>query len=92
MWVAAFFLLLAIVLLTIFAGRKLIPLVMPSGRRKTVTTAWLGGLTGALVATIVWQSGPSVAGINFIAAFGGSFLFLVIAGLFPFIRIALGKT
>jgi len=91
-WVAAFFLLLAVVLLTVFVGRRLVPLLMPSGRRKTITMAWIGGLAGTIIAAFAWESGPVVAGINLIAAFAGSFLFLVIAGLFPFVRIAIGKT
>ena len=78
MWVAAFFLLLAHVLLVRFAVNRLVPLLMPSGRRKTLALGWFGGLAGILIAT-AWQFGPSVAGINPIAAFVttlGVFVFL----------------
>lgn len=53
---------------------------------------WLGGLTGIVVSAVVGYSGLFVAGVNVAAAFVGSLLFLLLAGLFPFIRIAFGKT
>ena len=90
MWIAAFFLLLAIVILAIFACKKLFPVLMPAGRRKILALGWFGGLTGIITNAFVWQLGPEVAGINPVAAFVGCFLFIIVGGLFPFLRIGLG--
>ena len=91
MSVAGFFLLLAIAILLRRLGNRLTPVLMPEGRLKTVAVGWLGGFIGNLVDRLFWQLGPQIAEINLIAAIVGAALFILFLGLFPFIKIAMGK-
>jgi uncharacterized membrane protein YeaQ/YmgE (transglycosylase-associated protein family) len=90
-FVAAFFLLLAIAILVRFAGNKLVPLLMPQGRRRTIAAGWLGGLLGSLLDSFLWHLGPQVVGVNLIAAFCGAIFVILLVGLAPFIKILLGR-
>ena len=92
MTVAGFFVLLGLAVLLRFAGNRLLPVVMPTGRLLTVGMGWLGGFVGSLVDEWLWQFGPEVGGINLLAAVVGGALFILLLGLYPFIRIMLGKT
>lgn len=91
MTVAGFFILLAIAILLRLAGNKLVPVVMPSGRLLTIGLGWAGGFLGSLLDSVLWQFGPEVAGINLVAAVVGCALFILFLGLYPFIKILLGK-
>ena len=91
MSVAGFFILLAITILLRLIGNKLVPVVMPTGRLKTVSLGWAGGFLGSLLDDVLWQFGPKVAGINLVGAAIGCALFILFLGLFPFIKIWLGK-
>jgi uncharacterized membrane protein YeaQ/YmgE (transglycosylase-associated protein family) len=87
-----FFLLLFIAIGVQFLGQRVVPLVMPRGRLKTVGLGWVGGLVGSLVDGALWQWGPQVVGIYLVAAVLGSALFILGVGLIPFFRILLGRT
>jgi len=89
--VAGFFILLAIAILLRLVGNKLVPVVMPSGRLRTVGLGWAGGFLGSLLDSVLWQFGPEVAGVNLVAAMVGCALFILFLGLYPFIKILLGK-
>jgi len=52
---------------------------------------WAGGFFGSLLDSVLWQFGPEVAGINLVAAAVGCALFILFFGLFPFVKILLGK-
>lgn len=91
MTVAGFFILLAIAILLRLAGNKLVPVVMPSGRLLTIGLGWAGGFLGSLLDRVLWQFGPEVAGVNLVAAVVGCALFILFLGLYPFIKILLGK-
>ena len=91
MTVAGFFILLAIAILLRLVGNKLVPVVMPSGRLRTIGLGWTGGFLGSLLDSVLWQFGPEVAGINLVAAAVGCVLFILFLGLYPFIKILLGK-
>ncbi len=91
MSVAGFLILLAITILVRFAGNKLVPLLMPSGRLRTVALGWVGGFLTSLADNIFWQLGPQVAGISLVAAVIGGALFILGLGIAPFIKILLGK-
>ena len=91
MSIAGFFILLAIVILLRFIGYKLIPIVMPAWRFRTIALGWVGGFLGSLVDSLWWQFGPEVAGINLVAAVIGCTLFILLLGIAPFIKILLGK-
>ena len=91
MSIAGFFILLAIAILLRLIGNKLIPVVMPDGRLKTIILGWGGGFLGSWADNIWWQFGPQVAGINLVAAVIGGALFILFLGLYPFIKILLGK-
>ena len=91
MSVGGFFILLAIAILLRLIGNKLIPLVIPTGRLRTIALGWAGGFLGSLIDSIFWQFGPEVAGINLLAAVIGCVLFILSLGIAPFIKILLGK-
>lgn len=91
MSIAGFFILLAIAILLRFVGNKLVPVVMPTGRLRTIGLGWAGGFLGSLSDSVLWQFGPEVAGINLVAATIGCALFILFFGLFPFIKILLGR-
>jgi uncharacterized membrane protein YeaQ/YmgE (transglycosylase-associated protein family) len=89
--VAGFFILLAIAILLTLVGNKLVPVVMPGGRLRTIGLGWAGGFLGSLLDRVLWQFGPEVAGVNLVAAVVGCALFILFLGLYPFIKILLGK-
>ncbi len=91
MSVAGFFILLAIAILLRFIGNKLIPLVMPTERVRTIALGWVGGFLGSLADGLWWQFGPDVAEINLVAAVIACALFILFLGITPFIKILLGK-
>ena len=91
MSIAGFFILLAIAILLGRIGNKLVPLVMPAGRLRTIALGWAGGFLGSWVDGVWWQFGPKVAGINLVAAVVGCALFILFVGIVPFIKILLGK-
>ena len=91
MSIAGFFILLAMAILLRFIGFKLIPLVMPTGRVRTIALGWVGGFLGSLADSLLRQFGPEVAGINLVAAVIGCALFILFLGIAPFIKILLGK-
>lgn len=91
MSVVGFFILIAIAILVRFAGIKLVPLLMPTGRLRTVALGCAGGFIGSLIDNIFWQLGPQVAGIGLVAAIIGCALSILGLGIAPFIKILLGK-
>lgn len=91
MSVTGFFILLAIAILLRFIGNKLIPLAMPTVRLRTIALGWVGGFLGSWAASLWWQFGPEVAGINLVSAVIGCALFILLLGIAPFIKILLGK-
>ena len=92
MSVAGFFILLAIAILVRLIGNKLVPLVIPTRHLRTIALGWAGGFLGSLVDSVLWQFGPQVAGINLLAAAIGCALFILLLGIYPFIRILLTRT
>ena len=91
MSVAGLFILLAIAILLRFIGNRLIPVVMPTGRLKTIALGWAGGFLGSWVDSPCWQFGPEVAGVNLLTAAVGCALFIALFGIYPFMKILLGK-
>jgi len=80
-------LLLAIAIAVRFVGNKLIPIAMPTGRLRIIGVGLLGGLVGSLL----FQVGPWVVGVNLVGAILGAALFILLVGLFPFVKILLGR-
>jgi len=91
MSIAGFFILLAVSILVRFLGTRLAPVLMPQGRSLAIATGWAGGFLASLLDNVFWHLGPQVAGISLAMAFTGCALSVTILGLFPFIRIWLGK-
>jgi uncharacterized membrane protein YeaQ/YmgE (transglycosylase-associated protein family) len=91
MSVVGLFILLAIAIVVRLAGNRLVPVAMPRGRIRTIALGWAGGFVGSWVDSLCWQFGPEVAGINLLAAVIGSVLFILLLGVFPFIKILLSK-
>jgi len=89
--VAGFFILLAIAILLRLVGNKLIPVVMPTGRLKTISLGWAGGFLGSWLDSLCWQFGLEVAGVNLLATAVGYTLFIVLLGIYPLVKILLGK-
>ena len=89
--IAGFFILLAIAVLLRFVGNKLVPMIMPDGRFRTIAMGWAGGFLGSWIDSALWQFGPEVAGINMIAAAIGNIIIMLLFGLYPFVKILLGK-
>ena len=91
MSIAGFFILLAIAILLWLIGNKLAPSIMPAGRFRTIALGWAGGLLGSWIDSVLWQIGPEVAEINLVAAVIGCAIFMLLLGIYPFVKILLGK-
>ena len=91
MSIAGFFVLLTMAILLRLIGNKLIPVVMPTGRLKIIALGWAGGFLGSWLDSVWWQFGPEVAGINLVAAAIGCALSIFLLGIYPFIKILLGR-
>ena len=87
MSVAGFFLLLLIAILARVIGSRLIPVLMPKSRVKTVAVGFLGGLAGSLIDRFTIHFGPEVWEINIVAAIIGCVVFVFVLGIYPFVRI-----
>jgi uncharacterized membrane protein YeaQ/YmgE (transglycosylase-associated protein family) len=90
--IAGFFILLAIAILVWLIGNKLAPSIMPTGRLRSIALGWAGGFLGSWIDSVLWQLGPEVAEINIVAAVIGCTLFMLLLGIYPFVKILLGKT
>jgi len=71
-------------------GIRLVPLLMPRARLKTLGIGWLGGLAGNFVAQALGP-GPEVIGVSLWGAIGGAAVAILAMGLFPFLRILAGR-
>ena len=92
MSVAGFFLLIGLAIAVRWLGLKLIPLLIPRSRIKTVAIGWLGGLAGSLMDRYIWHLGPKFVEIQVAPAAIGCALFILAAGLWPFFKILVGQT
>ncbi len=69
------------------------PMVMPSsGKWLAIIIGWVGGLVGSVIGEFTWQFGPLVGRVYPVAAIIGCILFLLLLGLFPFVKILVRKT
>jgi uncharacterized membrane protein YeaQ/YmgE (transglycosylase-associated protein family) len=89
--VLGFFLLLALAIAVRWLGVRLVPLLMPTGKIRTVALGWLGGFLASLLDKVLWKLGPEVFDISLVAAFIGCALFILALGVAPFVKILLGK-
>ena len=86
-----FLLLLFLAIAVTVLGHRLIPVVMPSGRLKTVAAGLLGGLLGQLIGTTLLPWGLRLWGVNLLLACLGTVLAVLLGGLVPFLKILLGR-
>jgi len=84
--------LLGMAIAVVALGRRLVPVVMPKSRLKTVAVGWVGGLGGSFLARWLWPSGFEFVQINLVGAIIGATILVFVVGLIPFIRIFLGRT
>ncbi len=92
MWALGFLLVLAIAVLVRAATKKLLPMVMPPSRLKTLLAVFIGALAGTLLFRLCHLGDATVvAEANLIGAFLGAVVFLLLFGLYPFIKVFLGK-
>ena len=89
--ILGFFLILTIAVLVRWLGSKLVPLLIPGGRFKTVAVGWAGGFAASWLDGILWQFGPQVAGINLVAAVIGCILLILGLGVAPFVKTMLWR-
>ena len=68
MIIAGFFILLAIVVFVWLIGKKLVPVLIPTGTLRTIALGWAGGFLASWLDSVLWQFGPRLAGINLVAA------------------------
>ena len=92
MSISGFFLLIGLAIVVKGLGLKLIPLLIPRSRIKTIAIGWLGGLTGSLMDRYIWHLGPRFVEIQVALAAIGCALFILLAGLWPFFKILVGQT
>ena len=97
-WVLAAFLwaptlLLAIVIAgaTRWLGRRLTPLLMPSGCLVTVVIGAGGALALGWLGRLVWPDGPVWGQVNPIAAVAGATLTYLALSIGPFIKTLFGR-
>ncbi len=62
-------------------------MVTLKSRLKTVAVGFLGGLVVSLIDRYTFQFGSEVAEINIVAATTGSVVFVLVFGVFPFLRV-----
>lgn len=87
-----FLLLLAVVIFVRKVGRRLMPLVMPPSRLKTLGVGLLGGYLGSILFRWIHVGDWAIiAGTHMLGALAGALVFVLILGLLPFLRILLGK-
>jgi len=87
----AFLILLAVAVAIWYTGNKLAPLAMPSGRLKTVAVGLVGAFVGNLLGAGILGFIPSIEGVNLLAAALGAAIFILLLGLYPFIKILFGR-
>jgi hypothetical protein len=90
--IAGFFLLIGLAIAVRWLGLKLIPLLIPRSWVKTVAIGWLGGLAGSLMDRYIWHLGPRFVEIQVTLAAIGCVLFILVCGLWPFLKILAGQT
>lgn len=89
--VAGLFLLLFFAILIRRIGNRLLPLVMPRNRLKTIAVGFAGGIIGSLVDRFTWEYSPEVVGVYLVASVIGCILFIICYGIMPFARIMVGR-
>ncbi len=89
--VAGLFLLFFLAILIRRIGNRLLPLVMPRHRLKTIAVGFGGGVIGSLVDRFTWEFGPEFVGAHWVASIIGCILFILCYGLMPFLRIMMGR-
>ena len=87
-----FFVLVGLAIAVRWLGLKLVPLLIPWQRLRTLAYGWLGALTGSLMDRYIWHLGPRFVEIHVAAAAIGCALFILVAGLWPFLKILAGQT
>ena len=92
MFFLAFLLLLALSILVWEAGNRLVPLIMPPSRIRTVALGVVGGLVANLILGWFYSWGPSLAGINPLYALLGTVIAVLFVGVLPFLRLLLRRS
>ena len=92
MSIAGFFLLIGLAIVVRWLGLKLIPLLIPRSFIRTIAIGWLGGLAGSLLDRYIWHLGPRFVEIQVALAAIGCAVFILAAGLWPFLKILMGQT
>ena len=91
-WLWGFLLLLAIAILIRYGAKKLVPMLMPPSRTKTVLVALIGAFVGSLAFRLCHLGDVAVvAEINLIGAILGAAVFLLLFGAYPFIKVFFGR-
>ncbi|MBI2909992.1 MAG: hypothetical protein HYX92_20315 [Chloroflexi bacterium] len=73
-----------------FLAVRAMPLFVPQGRVKVVALGTVGGLVGSALGGLVGL-GPHVSTVHLGGAAIGSLLIMLLAGIWPFLRIMVGR-
>ena len=92
MWALGLLLLVAIAISIRYIGKKLAPVVIPSGRLKAIAACLIGGFIGSLIFRLCHLGDATVvAEVNLIGAILGAVALLLLVGIYPFVKTFLGK-
>ena len=86
-----FFLLLAQSVILTILGRKVVPVLMPEKKIRTILVGWLGGIGGSLIDRFTWKLGPRLFEIYWSLALGMALICILAFGLLPFFKILLKR-
>lgn len=87
-----FLLLLGVAIAVRYLGRRLVPLLMPPGRLKTIAVGLVGGFIGSLVVNrFHFGDWSVVARTNLLGAAIGAAFFILLLGVIPFLKILFGR-
>ena len=72
-------------------ANRTVPVLVPKERLRTVGIGWLVGLAGGYLTHAV-APGPTLGGVSLWGAIAGSAMGILGLGLYPFLRILVGRT
>ena len=86
-----FFLALALAIAWRRILAMILPIILPRHKLRVWALGWTGGFVGSLIGGGLWPSGLEIAGLHLIGALSGGLLFILAAGLWPFLKILVGN-
>ena len=88
---AGLLLLLFLVILIRRTGNRLVPLIMPESRLKSIGVGFGGALIGSSIDRVPRKGGPEIWEVYLVASIVGCILVTIGYGLLPFVKIMIGR-